>query len=151
ARLQHPSIVQIYDVGLAGGQPYLALEYVEGGSLSRRIDGTPQPSRQAAELVETLARAIHVAHEHGILHRDLKPANTLLRRKSESRLPKSKTEAAGSDFGFRISDFEFKVTDFGLAKIVDRGVDLTRSRDILGTPNYMAPEQAQGRVRDIGP
>jgi hypothetical protein len=78
ARLQHPNIVQIYEVGEHDGRPYVALEYVAGGNLDKRLAGTPQPARVAAPLVETVARAVHVAHEHGIVHRDLKPANILL-------------------------------------------------------------------------
>src|SRR5205085_2902191 len=80
ALLQHPNIVQVYDVGSHDGQPYFALEYVDGGSLARRLAGTPQPPRLAAELTATLARAVHYAHEHGVVHRDLKPANILLQR-----------------------------------------------------------------------
>ncbi len=128
ARLQHPNIVQIYAVGDAAGQPYLALEFVDGGSLARKLEGTPQPARQSAELLECLARAIHVAHEHGIVHRDLKPANVLL-------------TAAGVP----------KIADFGLAKRVEADTSETRTGVILGTPSYMAPEQAGGSVRNIGP
>src|SRR5258705_7182628 len=78
ARLQHPNIVQIYDVGEAAGRPYFVLEFVAGGSLAQRLLGTPQPARPAAQLVETLARAVHAAHARGVIHRDLKPANILL-------------------------------------------------------------------------
>jgi serine/threonine protein kinase len=78
ARLQHPGIVQLFEVGEVEGRPYLALEHVAGGSLADRLDGTPLPPGQAAELVEALARAVHHAHEHGVIHRDLKPANVLL-------------------------------------------------------------------------
>src|SRR5439155_11691637 len=78
ARLQHPNIVQIYDVGEAAGRPYFVLEYIAGGSLGQHLHGNPQPVRLAAELVETLARAVHAAHENGVIHRDLKPANVLL-------------------------------------------------------------------------
>ena len=83
ARLHHPNIVQIYDIGDASGQPYLALEYVDGGSLVQRLRGDPQPVYPAARLVETLARAVHFAHEHGVIHRDLKPANILLTGNAE--------------------------------------------------------------------
>ena len=128
ARLQHPNVVQIYAVGDTDGQPYLALEYVEGGSLAKKLDGAPQPARQAAELVECLARAIQVAHQHGIVHRDLKPANVLL---TPEGVP--------------------KIADFGLAKRVEVDTGETRTGVILGTPSYMAPEQAGGSARNIGP
>ena len=78
ARLQHPNIVQIYDVGEAAGRPYFVLEFVAGGSLAQYLQGTPQPARPAAQMVETLARAVHAAHANGVIHRDLKPANILL-------------------------------------------------------------------------
>jgi serine/threonine-protein kinase len=127
ARLQHPNIVQVYEVGEQDGRPYLALEYVPGGSLARRLGGRPQPARPAAELTETLARAVHAAHSAGVVHRDLKPANVLL-----------------------TSDGTPKITDFGLAKRLDDATQ-TRTGLILGTPCYMAPEQAEGRNRAIGP
>jgi tetratricopeptide (TPR) repeat protein len=128
ARLQHPNVVQIYEVGEHGGHPFLALEFVEGGSLAARLAGTPQPARQAAELVETLARAIHDAHGRGIVHRDLKPANVLLTR-----------------------DGTPKISDFGLAKRLDVEAGRTPSGAVLGTPSYMAPEQARGKSREVGP
>ena len=90
ARLQHPHIAHVYEVGDCQGRPYLALEFVDGGSLAEQLDGTPLPARPAAELVEALARAMHYAHQRGIIHRDLKPANILLQRKSEVRSQKSK-------------------------------------------------------------
>jgi WD40 repeat protein/serine/threonine protein kinase/tetratricopeptide (TPR) repeat protein len=158
ARLQHPNIVQVHEVGewRAAGTgapiPYFSLEFVDGGSMQTQLGGTPLPARQAAELVQTLARAIHFAHQHGIIHRDLKPANVLL-QKSESQHPKSDKDVSlpASDSGFRISDFVPKITDFGLAKQLDDDSAQTRSGTILGTPSYMAPEQAEGRSRDIGP
>ncbi len=128
ARLHHPHIVQVYEVGEQAGQPYFSLEFMEGGSLNQKIRGAAQPTRQAAELVETLARAVQAAHEQGVVHRDLKPANVLL-----------------------ASDGTPKITDFGLAKQLDRGTVQTESGRILGTPAYMAPEQAFGRVREVGP
>src|SRR5262249_6919166 len=91
ARLQHPNIIQIHEVGEANGLPYFAPEYVAGGSLAQHLQGAPQPARAAAALVETVARAIQAAHQAGIVHRDLKPANVLLRRKSEIRSPKPET------------------------------------------------------------
>jgi serine/threonine-protein kinase len=129
ARLQHANIVQIYEVGEHDGRSYFALEYVEGGSLERQLAGAPRPAGEAAALAETLARAVHYAHQRGIVHRDLKPANVLI---TEDRTP--------------------KITDFGLAKILvgARG-DPTQTGAVLGTPGYMAPEQASGRPRDVGP
>ena len=120
ARLQHPNIVQIFDFGEHDGRPYLALEFVEGGSLAHQLGGTAQSARHSAEFVEELARAIHAAHQAGIVHRDLKPANVLL---TESGVP--------------------KITDFGIAKRLDEDVEFpTLSEQFLGTPSYMAPEQA---------
>src|SRR5262249_9862498 len=125
ARLQHPNIVRIHEVGEAEGRPFLSLEYVDGGSLAHRLNGTPLPPRQAARLVAVMARAVEAAHQQGLVHRDLKPSNILLQRKSEIPNPKSEIPdprsdgegaGAGSDFGFRISDFDPKITDFGLAK-----------------------------------
>jgi eukaryotic-like serine/threonine-protein kinase len=148
ARLQHPNIVQIYAIGEHEGRPYFSLEYCDGGSLADKVRGQPQPPREAAALVQTLARAMHAAHQRQIVHRDLKPANVLL-QKLEIRNPKSE-KAADSDFGFRVLDFEFKITDFGLAKRLDE-VGRTQSGAIMGTPSYMAPEQASGRAWEVGP
>jgi WD40 repeat protein/serine/threonine protein kinase len=152
-RLCHPNIVEVHEVGDADGRPYFSLEYVEGGSLAHRLRGVPQPPRASAHLIATLARAIHIAHQRGIVHRDLKPANVLLRRKSEIPNPKSEPEdtTSYSDFGFRISDFEPLITDFGLAKHLDKEGDHTLSGLVMGTPSYMAPEQAAGKARAVGP
>jgi serine/threonine protein kinase len=128
ARLHHPGIVQVYEVGEQAGCPYLALELVSGGSLAQQLDGTPMPPRRAAQLVLDLARAVQHAHEQGIVHRDLKPANVLL----------AETGVA-------------KITDFGLAKLLDVEQGQTHSGVVLGSPSYMAPEQAAGKVRAIGP
>ncbi len=128
ARLQHPNIVQVYEVGERDGCPFLSLEYVDGGSLAARLDGTPQRPQAAARTVETLARAIHYAHQRGIVHRDLKPANILL-----------------------TADGAPKISDFGLAKQLDTGSGQTQSGAVLGTPSYMAPEQAEGRLKEVGP
>ncbi len=128
ADLQHPSIVQIYEVGEDNGHPYFSLEYIAGGSLAKKISGTPCPPGDAAQLVKALAGAMEYAHERGIVHRDLKPANVLL------------TESGGP-----------KVTDFGLVKRLEDDAGQTQSGSILGTPSYMAPEQAEGRIKDIGP
>jgi WD40 repeat protein len=135
ARLAHPHIVQIYEVGEHHGLPYLALEYVAGGSLAGRLRGVPQKPLEAAALVETLARAVHAAHRQGIIHRDLKPANILMQPDLEDG------PAAAAP----------KITDFGLAKRLDASLAQTRTGDLLGTPSYMAPEQAAGKGRDVGP
>jgi tetratricopeptide (TPR) repeat protein len=158
ASLQHPHIVQIYEVGECDKCPYIALEFVDGPSLDKRLAGTPQPPRAAAELVETLARAMYSAHQRGIVHRDLKPANILLQN-SEIKNPKSERNQSldAPDLGFRIwafgfglSDFTPKVTDFGLAKRLEEDSH-TRPGAVMGTPAYMAPEQAEGNLRDMGP
>jgi serine/threonine protein kinase len=128
ARLQHANIVQIYDIGSRDGRPYFSLEYCDGGSLQQKLDGTPMLPRQAAELLETLARALDFAHQRGIVHRDIKPANILL-----------------------TTDQTPKITDFGLAKRLEDDQGHTGTEAILGTPTYMAPEQAQGKTRDVGP
>jgi WD40 repeat protein/predicted Ser/Thr protein kinase len=143
ARLKHPNIVQIYEVGERGGRPFFSLEHVEGGSLARRLAGTPLPAFQAARLVELLARAVHAAHQRGIVHRDLKPANVLL-------APSDRFTAlllGGPGDGL----FEPKVADFGLAKQLDEAEGHTEAGAILGTPSYMAPEQADGLAREVGP
>jgi tetratricopeptide (TPR) repeat protein/tRNA A-37 threonylcarbamoyl transferase component Bud32 len=128
ARLHHPHIVQIFAFGDHDGRPYFEMEYVDGGSLAERLGGGPWPAREAARLVETLARAIHAAHRSGIIHRDLKPANILL---SSEGVP--------------------KIADFGLAKCLDTETGLTRTELIVGSPSYMAPEQAGGNAAAVGP
>jgi WD40 repeat protein/serine/threonine protein kinase len=166
ARVQHPNIVQVYEIGSYEGRPFLALEWFEGGSLADRLDGKPWAPRDAAALLETLARAIDIAHGQGVVHRDLKPANILLRPKAEPRNPKcefdldeqdlnsrstqSRTDLA-PDFEFRISDFETKLTDFGLARTIEGGETMTQSGFLVGTPGYMAPEQAGGKRALVGP
>jgi WD40 repeat protein/tRNA A-37 threonylcarbamoyl transferase component Bud32 len=126
AQLQHPQIVQVFEVGSHDGLPFLAIEYLEGGSLASRLAGRPLPPRQAAELAEQLARAVQRAHDREVLHRDLKPANVLF-----------------------TGDGIAKIADFGLAKRADTG--MTASGAVLGTPSYMAPEQAAGGSRLVGP
>ena len=128
AALRHANIVQVYDVGDWAGRPYFTMELIEGGSLAQRLAGTPQPARQAAALLATLAEAMHAAHQGGIVHRDLKPANILF-----------------------TPDGTPKVTDFGLARRLEGGAGLTLSGVPLGTPSYMAPEQARGQSRAVGP
>jgi tetratricopeptide (TPR) repeat protein len=135
ARLQHVNIVQIYEVGDQDGQPYFSLEFVEGGPLSRRLDGSPLPPREAAQLVATMAAAMHAAHARGIVHRDLKPHNILL------------SASPPTPIGQTVP----KIADFGLAKTLDSDSAQTATGAIMGTPSYMAPEQAEGRVKDIGP
>jgi serine/threonine-protein kinase len=142
ARLKHPNVVQVYDVGEADGAPYFALEFVEGGSLDQKLNGTPLPARDAAALVEQLARARETAHAAGLLHRDLKPANILLA--SGGREP----PVAESTGGLRPP--LAKITDFGLAKKLDAARQ-TASGAVLGIPSYMAPEQATGRSKELGP
>jgi hypothetical protein len=121
AQLRHPHIVQVHEVGTHDGRPYFSLELCEGGSLHTRLAGVPLPAQEAARLVEKLARAVQAAHEQQIIHRDLKPLNVLLTR-----------------------DGEPKITDFGLAKKLDADQTQTRTGAVLGTPSYMAPEQAGG-------
>jgi serine/threonine protein kinase/WD40 repeat protein len=148
ARIQHPNIVQIYEVGEVDDLPFFSLEFVAGGSLARRLNGTPLCPDHAAKLVEVLARAVHAAHERGIVHRDLKPVNILL--------------ASGvREFSFGVkptggsrpplAEFTPKITDFGLAKQMEQSQGPTASGAILGTPSYMAPEQAMGQGKQIGP
>jgi serine/threonine-protein kinase len=137
ARLIHAHIVQIYEIGEHDGCPFFSLEYVSGGSLAAKLGGAPQPARAAAALVETLARAVHYAHQQGIVHRDLKPENVLLQ-------PPEEGQPAGA-FGTP------KIADFGLAKQLDTDSRQTQSGTILGTPSYMAPEQAAGRTHEVGP
>jgi len=201
ARLRHPNIVQVYEVGEHGGHPYIALEFVDGPTLAGFVQGEPQASRFAAELVATLAWAIHHAHGQGIAHRDLKPANILLGGRvqrgdagssiiSETESPewceptielasestpllcagswseagnrpaldstmngpqagRSGISTTGHDDG--LGGLIPKITDFGLAKELDSYSDLTCSGAIVGTPQYMAPEQAAGSSRHVGP
>ncbi len=127
ASLQHPHIVQVYEVGDYEGLPFFSLEYCPGGSLKQKLGGTPLPPRDGATLVAQLARAIQAIHKRGIIHRDLKPANVLL-----------------GEGGF------WKVADFGLAKKLAE-VSETMTGAVIGTPSYMAPEQAAGRIHDLGP
>jgi serine/threonine-protein kinase len=152
ASLRHANLVQVYDVGEHDGRPYFTMEYVEGGSLAQKLLGTPQPVRQAAALVATLAEAVEVAHQGGIVHRDLKPANILLQSKSKIHNPKTpKENLEVSDFEFRVSDFDPKIADFGLARHFERDSGLTLSGTRVGTPSYMAPEQAMGKTHGLGP
>jgi predicted Ser/Thr protein kinase len=128
AQLKHPNIVAVHDIGECDGLPFFSLEFVEGGSLERKLNRTAQRPAEAAALVETLARAMHVAHWQGIVHRDLKPANILL---TPDGMP--------------------KIADFGLAKRLGGDSNHTQSGCVMGTPSFMAPEQAGGRNHDVGP
>jgi serine/threonine protein kinase/cytochrome c-type biogenesis protein CcmH/NrfG len=121
ASLQHPGIVPIHEVGERDGQCYFSMNFIEGGQLDEVVRHSPMPIRQAVQLVAKVARTVHYAHEHGILHRDIKPGNILLDAKGEPHL-----------------------TDFGLARLVEAESTVTRSLEVLGTPSYMAPEQAGG-------
>ncbi|NBO92028.1 MAG: hypothetical protein EBV06_06900 [Planctomycetia bacterium] len=135
SRLQHRHIVGVYSVEEKDGQTALIMEYVEGGNLSQKLAGKPVAAEVAAHLVEQLARAIAYAHSRGVVHRDLKPSNILL--------------SGGPDAP--LSRCEPKIGDFGLAKLIEDSPRLTRTNDILGTPSYMAPEQASGANQSVGP
>ncbi|HZN35376.1 MAG TPA: serine/threonine-protein kinase, partial [Pirellulaceae bacterium] len=128
ARLDHSGIVPIYEVGQLGGQHFFSMALVEGGSLQERVARGPLPPREAAELMQRIAEAVHYAHEQGVVHRDLNPQNVLLDRHGNP-----------------------KVTDFGLAKRDDGADGLTQSGELVGTPGYMAPEQALGKTHELGP
>jgi tetratricopeptide (TPR) repeat protein len=154
ARLRHPNLVQLYEFGeapSAGGatsQPYLVLEYVSGGSLADQMRGSPQPPEDAARLVETLAEAIHYAHQQGVIHRDLKPANILLQRGEVKGNEQTRVlgDPRPSPPPPLTADLCVKITDFGLAKFLTGG-DLTHSGYVLGTPSYVAPEQVSKSER----
>jgi serine/threonine-protein kinase len=150
ANLDHPNIVPIYEMGEFQGQHYFTMKLVDGGSLAAHLPSLTEDPGAAARLLEAVARAVHYAHERGILHRDLKPANILLQRKSHLN-PKSEDSGNVADaaFHFRASDFEPVVTDFGLAKRFGGDSGLTQSGMIVGTPSYMAPEQASGRKTEL--
>ena len=147
ARLQHPNIVQIYEVGQQNGLPYFSLEFVNAGSLAQFLGGIPQSPSVSAQLVLHLADAMHYAHKRGVVHRDLKPANILLHL-DESRILREGERADTAIFR-ELTSYVPKISDFGLAKQVG-GDEHLRHGTIVGTPSYMAPEQA-GRPGGIGP
>ncbi len=128
ARLDHPGIVPIYEVGQHDGQHFFSMGFIEGASLSSRLAAGPLPPREAAELLRETALAVAYAHQRGVIHRDLKPSNILLDAHGQPR-----------------------VTDFGLAKQLEGDAELTASGGVMGTPSYMPPEQAAGRTEDVGP
>lgn len=134
ARLDHPNIVKLYECSAEDNHPYFVFEFVEGGSLADALKESLCSARETAELVETLARAMHYAHEQGVIHRDLKPANVLTPREESRKLA---VQLA-------------KISDFGLAKRLDADLSLTRTGTLAGTPSYMAPEQVRGETRQIG-
>jgi WD40 repeat protein/serine/threonine protein kinase/Flp pilus assembly protein TadD len=148
AQLQHPYIVQIYEISEYNGCPFFSLEYVDGGTLAQKLIGSPQPPRLAAHLVRLLALAMHSAHQKGIIHRDLKPGNILLATANE---PVSGADSLHAEMEAAFHFYGIpKITDFGLAKHLDVQSQ-TRTGAILGTPSYMAPEQAEARAHAIGP
>ena len=151
ARLRHPGIVQVYDVDESADCPYLALELVEGENLARWKGDGPRPAALAVRLVATMAEAVAYAHGQGVIHRDLKPANVLIGMRPDGASC-SLTEDAHP---IELTDYELKITDFGLARVLpgpgSAEARLTQSGMILGTPAYLAPEQAQGKTKEIGP
>jgi WD40 repeat protein/serine/threonine protein kinase len=153
ARVQHPNIVQIYEIGSYERHPFLAMEWVEGGSLADRLDGQPWCEGEAASLLETLARAIHVAHTEGVVHRDLKPANILLQAGGGGKKTDQGESSRSGSSADTAPGFLPKITDFGLARPIEGGEGLTQSGLLVGTPGYMAPEQAGGGRRRalVGP
>jgi serine/threonine protein kinase len=140
ARLQHPNIVAIYEVGDWEGLPFFTMEWMDGGSLAEVLANSVLPPRTAAHVVATLARAVQFAHERGIIHRDLKPANILLAKAQEADVGPETLERA-----------TLKITDFGLAKQIENHDRQTQTGAILGTPSYLAPEQAAGKGGQVGP
>ncbi len=128
AQLDHPNVVPVFEVGEYQGQLYFSMGYVDGNSLATRLTEGPMPPKEAGKIVRTVAEAVEYAHRQGVIHRDVKPSNILIDSKGRPR-----------------------VTDFGLAKRVDSGSDLTATGQVLGTPSYMAPEQAAGQIKAVGP
>jgi WD40 repeat protein/serine/threonine protein kinase len=153
ARLQHPHIVQIYEIGEAAGLPYLALELVNGPTLAQELEAGALPPAAAAGLLQVLANALQHAHDRGIVHRDLKPSNILLRKVAGSENPVANSPAplgSSTDY-WLLTDYSPKITDFGLAKQMDGEIGHSTTGAIMGTPDYMSPEQASGRNSEVGP
>jgi serine/threonine protein kinase len=157
SRLQHANIVSVYDVGEQDTRRYLTMEWVSGGSLADRLAGKPQPQRLAAEWVAALARAMQHVHEQGVLHRDLKPANILLttetQRHREDKDREQESKNSSLCLCASVVPLTPKITDFGVAKLLDRSGAATPALQWLGTPEYMAPEQAANRpgAPEVGP
>jgi serine/threonine protein kinase len=154
AQLQHPNIVQVFEVGEVDGMPFFSLEFVAGGTLAERVARNLLPAKETAGLMVTLARAMHYAHEHGIIHRDLKPGNILI--SDESRVTGDESKSGFSLLARHSSLVTStlvtpKITDFGLAKKTEEDSGLTRAGTIVGTPSYMPPEQASGQPELVGP
>jgi WD40 repeat protein/Flp pilus assembly protein TadD len=149
AAIEHPGIVRVHEFGTHDGLPFFSLEFCAGGTLASTLAGTPLPPQQSARLVEQLARAVQAAHDRGIVHRDLKPGNVLLQKDEGGRM-KDERGRDSSDASFILHPLSFvpKITDFGLAKRVESS-GLTTTGAVVGTPSYMAPEQAMGN-KDVG-
>jgi WD40 repeat protein/serine/threonine protein kinase len=155
AALNHPNLVQVYEAGQLGPVYYITLAYCPGHNLAQwlKLQTAPVPCAEAARLLVTLARAIHYAHERGVLHRDLKPANVLL--STESKVPSTESQEQLRTQHPTLSTFIPRITDFGLAKLLEPGEHGTGAQTeggaVLGTPSYMAPEQAEGRLQEVSP
>jgi eukaryotic-like serine/threonine-protein kinase len=152
AGLRHPGIVQVFDIGEYEGRPYFSMEFVDGPSLAQELARELPPPRTAAAVVAGLAVAVHAAHQQGVIHRDLKPGNILLGKDEFTQNEEPKTPVGlQSSFLSRHTAFQPKIADFGLAKQVQGESDLTHTGAVLGTPCYMAPEQAAGDATAVGP
>ena len=149
ARLQHPNIITIYDIGADADRPYFTMEYIDGPSLARLLGSRPQDPIDSARLIETLARTMQAVHQHGIIHRDLKPANVLLKKDEDAPIIKEASQSPTLDLP--LSSFIPKITDFGLAKDQAAAGRLTATGVTMGTPSYMAPEQARTLAGGAGP
>jgi serine/threonine protein kinase/WD40 repeat protein len=152
ARLDHPHIVKIHEVGEHRGTPFLVMEFCSGGSLDQQLSGNLLPAPEVAQLLKLLARAVHAAHQAQVIHRDLKPHNILLSPVQGACAPGSSLESSVTvveGTGSPLSSWVPKLTDFGLAKLLDEDA-LTHTGLVMGTPSYMAPEQAMGK-KDLGP